>query len=60
MSIARHQLMFLNLAPMQDTDYSDTLDERPFVFEIEPVDNPLDADDPEAGLSEYYRRTFNT
>lgn len=58
MSIARHQLMFLT-SP-QDTDYSDTLDESPFVFEIEPVDNLMDADDPEAGLSEYYRRTFNT
>jgi len=54
---ARHQLMFLHIP--QDTDFTDTVDDQPYVFEFEATDNPLDNDDPEAALAAYYKRTFN-
>lgn len=55
MTITR-QLMYLT--PITDSDYADTLDDKPFVFEIEPVDNPLDADDPETALHDYLNTIF--
>ena len=52
----RHQLMFLT--PITDSDYTDTMDDKPYVFEIEATDNPLDADDPEAALHDYLNTIF--
>ena len=33
-------------------------DDQPYVFEFSGDDNPLDADDPEAALADYYRRVL--
>jgi hypothetical protein len=52
----RHQLMYL--MPMTDSTYTDTMDDTPFVFEIEAKDNPLDADDPETALHDYLNTIF--
>ena len=52
----RHQLMYL--MPLTDSDYTDTMDDKPYVFEIERVDNIMDADDPEAALHDYLDTIF--
>lgn len=52
----RHQLMFLT--PASDSDFTDTLDDKPYVFEFDAVDNPMDADDPEAALHDYLATIF--
>lgn len=52
----RHQLM--HLMPVTDSDYTDTLDDKPFVFELDAVDNIMDADDPEAALHDYLETIF--
>ena len=50
------QLMYL--MPPTDSDYADTIDDEPFVFEVEAKDNPLDADDPETALHDYLDTIF--
>ena len=35
--------------------FEDAEDDTPYVFDA-PLDNPLDGEDPEAGISEYYSR----
>lgn len=52
----RHQLMFLT--PITDSDYTDTLDDKPYVFELEATDNVMDADDPETALHDYLNTVF--
>lgn len=51
----RHQLMFLHIP--KDTDFSDTLDDSPIVFEADTSDSSLDADDPESWLADYFARS---
>jgi hypothetical protein len=54
----RHQLMFLT--PISDSDYADTVDDKPYVFEFEATENIMDADDPETALHDYLNRIFRT
>jgi len=51
----RHQLIHLATPNFPDTFQ---LDSEPddFVFLADTVDNPLDADDPESALADYYKR----
>lgn len=42
-----------------DSVYADTLDDEPFVYEIENTPNPFDADDPEVAYHEYLARRFS-
>jgi len=44
-----------NIMSIQYFIFEDNDDDQPFVFDA-PVDNPLDGEDPEVGLSEYYAR----
>lgn len=46
------------LTPAMDTDFADTVDDKPYVFEFEATDNPMDADDPEAALHDYLATIF--
>ena len=54
------QLMFLHLDSLIiEPHYTDALDDTPYVFEFNATDNPLDADDPESALREYYKQVRN-
>jgi hypothetical protein len=49
--------MFLEMDSLIiEPNYTDPLDDTPYVFEFSAVDNPLDADDPESALREYYKQ----
>ena len=51
------QLMFMHLDSLIiEPHYTDPLDDTPYVFEFSAVDNPMDADDPESALREYYKQ----
>jgi hypothetical protein len=46
--------MFLTIP--KDTDFTDTLDDVPFVFEAGTTESSLDADDPESWLADYFSK----
>jgi len=55
----KHTFMLINTEPsIIEPSFVDALDDRPYVFEMDCVDNPLDQDDPESALLAYYRHVF--
>ena len=55
----KHTFMLINTEPkITEPHFVDALDDTPFVFELDCVDNPLDQDDPESALDAYYRHVF--
>lgn len=55
----QHLLIQLNMDDsIIEPHYTDALDDRPFLFELDAVDNPLDQDDPESALHDYLMHTF--
>lgn len=56
----KHDLMFLELdALIIEPDFTDSTTPQVFAFMADIVDSPLDADDPESALKEYYKRALN-
>ena len=45
-------LDFLIIEP----SFTDALDDTPYVFQFDTNDSPMDADDPESALREYYKQ----
>jgi hypothetical protein len=51
------QLMFLHLDSLIiEPSFTDAMDDTPYVFEFHGTDNPMDADDPETALRQYYNQ----
>lgn len=56
----KHTYLIITQEPnIIEPNFTDALDDKPYMFELDCVDNPLDADDPESALSAYYRHVFN-
>jgi hypothetical protein len=49
-----------NLDPLDfliiEPSFTDSMDDTPYVFEFAVNDNPMDADDPETALRQYYKQ----
>lgn len=45
-------LDFLIIEP----SFTDSLDDTPYVFQFDATPNPMDADDPETALRQYYKQ----
>lgn len=51
------QLMYLEMDSLiVEPSFTDSLDDTPYVFEFNATDSPLDADDPESALRDYYKQ----
>jgi hypothetical protein len=64
----KHNLMFLEMDSLIiEPNFVDNtapqlfeyIDDRPYVFEFSGDDNPMDADDPESALKDYYNQVLN-
>jgi hypothetical protein len=55
--MAHTHLMYLEMDSLIiEPNYTDALDDKPYVFEFNATDNPMDADDPESALRDYYKQ----
>lgn len=56
----RHQLFLLDTSDLDsliiEPTYTDPMGDNTFAFVADLVDNPLDADDPESALRDYYAK----
>ena len=51
------QLMYLEMDYLiVEPTFTDAMDDTPYVFEFNATDNPMDADDPETALRQYYNQ----
>lgn len=47
-----NDLDFLIIEP----NYTDAMDDTPYVFQFDATPNPMDADDPEEAMRQYYKQ----